>query len=52
MERFEREIIEVSLRRTNGVQRKAADLLGIKATTLHEKIKRLKIGPPDGASGT
>ncbi len=52
MERFEREIIEVSLRRANGVQRKAADLLGIKATTLHEKIKRLRIGPPDRGSGT
>ena len=43
MERFERDIIEESLRRVNGVQRKAAALLGLKATTLNEKIKRLKI---------
>jgi DNA-binding NtrC family response regulator len=45
MEKFEREIIEESLRRVNGVQRKAAALLGLKATTLNEKIKRLKIDP-------
>jgi DNA-binding NtrC family response regulator len=44
MENFEREIITESLRRANGVQRRAAALLGLKATTLNEKIKRLKIG--------
>ena len=43
MERFEREIISESLKRANGVQRRAAVLLGLKATTLNEKIKRLKI---------
>jgi two-component system response regulator PilR (NtrC family) len=43
MEKFEREIILESLRRVNGVQRRAAALLGIKATTLNEKIKRLRI---------
>jgi DNA-binding NtrC family response regulator len=43
MENFEREIITESLKRTNGVQRRAAALLGLKATTLNEKIKRLKI---------
>ncbi|HET8948015.1 MAG TPA: sigma-54 dependent transcriptional regulator [Candidatus Polarisedimenticolia bacterium] len=43
MERFEREIISESLRRAGGVQRRAAVLLGLKATTLNEKIKRLKI---------
>jgi DNA-binding NtrC family response regulator len=43
MERFEREIITESLKRANGVQRRAAALLGLKATTLNEKIKRLKI---------
>ena len=43
MERFEREIIVESLKRVNGVQRRAAELLGLKATTLNEKIKRLKI---------
>ncbi|HXH28632.1 MAG TPA: sigma-54 dependent transcriptional regulator [Candidatus Polarisedimenticolia bacterium] len=46
MERFEREIIVQSLRRVNGVQRRAASLLGLKATTLNEKIKRLKIDLP------
>jgi two-component system response regulator PilR (NtrC family) len=45
MERFEREIIAETLRRVNGVQRRAAALLGLKATTLNEKIKRLKIDP-------
>jgi DNA-binding NtrC family response regulator len=44
LENFEREIITESLKRTNGVQRRAAALLGLKATTLNEKIKRLKIG--------
>jgi len=46
MERFESEIIRESLRRGNGVQRRAAALLGLKATTLNEKIKRLKIEYP------
>jgi two-component system response regulator PilR (NtrC family) len=43
---FERELIEETLVRTQGIQRKAARLLGIKPTTLHEKIKRLGIRPP------
>ncbi len=46
LEQFEREIIKESLRRVNGVQRRAAALLGLKATTLNEKIKRLKIQYP------
>jgi len=46
MERFEREIISESLKRSGGVQRRAAALLGLKATTLNEKIKRLKIECP------
>jgi DNA-binding NtrC family response regulator len=46
MEKFEREIILAGLRRVNGVQRRAASLLGLKATTLNEKIKRLKIEYP------
>ncbi|HEX9426138.1 MAG TPA: sigma-54 dependent transcriptional regulator [Candidatus Polarisedimenticolia bacterium] len=46
LENFEREIILESLRRVNGVQRRAAVLLGLKATTLNEKIKRLKIQYP------
>ncbi len=46
LEQFEKEIILESLRRVNGVQRRAAVLLGLKATTLNEKIKRLKIQYP------
>ncbi|HKQ96686.1 MAG TPA: sigma-54 dependent transcriptional regulator [Candidatus Polarisedimenticolia bacterium] len=46
MDRFEREIITESLKQANGVQRRAATLLGLKATTLNEKIKRLKIEYP------
>ena len=41
--RFERQLIEGALRRTGGVQKHAAALLGLKATTLNEKIKRLGI---------
>jgi len=44
--RFERELIEQTLVRARGVQRKAARLLGIKPTTLNEKIKRLGIRFP------
>jgi len=46
MERFEREIILETLRNAQGVQRRAAAALGLKATTLNEKIKRLKIQYP------
>jgi DNA-binding NtrC family response regulator len=46
MERFEREIILETLKHANGVQRRAAAMLGLKATTLNEKIKRLKIQYP------
>jgi DNA-binding NtrC family response regulator len=46
MEDFEREIIQESLRMANGVQRRAAAMLGLKATTLNEKIRRLKIEYP------
>jgi DNA-binding NtrC family response regulator len=41
--RLERQLIEGALRRTGGVQKHAAELLGLKATTLNEKIKRLGI---------
>ena len=41
--RFERQLIEGALRRTGGVQKHAAELLGLKPTTLNEKIKRLGI---------
>jgi len=44
--RYERQLIEAALRRTGGVQKQAAELLGLKPTTLNEKIKRLGIVMP------
>ncbi|HVF48498.1 MAG TPA: helix-turn-helix domain-containing protein [Pyrinomonadaceae bacterium] len=41
--RFEAEMIRWALKRTNGHQRRAARLLGLKVTTLHAKIKRYRI---------
>lgn len=41
--RYERQLIEAALRRSGGVQKTAAEALGLKPTTLHEKIKRLRI---------
>ncbi|MFQ5671123.1 MAG: sigma-54-dependent transcriptional regulator [Acidobacteriota bacterium] len=45
---YERHLIQKALRRAGGVQRRAARLLGIRPTTLSEKIKRLGLrpGPP------
>ncbi len=43
--RFERQLIEGALRRAGGVQKQAAELLGLKPTTLNEKIRRLGIAP-------
>ncbi len=40
---YQRKVIIAALRKTRGVQNKAAQLLGIKATTLNEMIKRLEI---------
>jgi transcriptional regulator with PAS, ATPase and Fis domain len=40
---FERNLIKRALSKTNGHQARAAQLLGIKATTLNAKIKRLNI---------
>ncbi|MEW5807177.1 MAG: sigma-54 dependent transcriptional regulator [Acidobacteriota bacterium] len=40
---YERGLITEALRRCRGVQKKAAELLGIKPTTLNEKIKKLQI---------
>ncbi len=40
---FERRLIEAALRRSGGVQKHAAEVLGLKPTTLNEKIKRLGI---------
>ena len=43
--RFEVDLICRALRRTAGHQTRAARLLGIKLTTLHDKIKRYNIDP-------
>ncbi len=52
MSSFERQLILRALKSSNGVQKKAAELLRIKPTTLHEMMKRLRIstetGEPDG----
>ena len=40
---FERAIIVAALAKTDWNQKKAARLLGVNATTLSEKLKRLKI---------
>ena len=40
---IERSLILATLDKTNGDQRKAAEILGLKYTTLHEKIKRYHI---------
>jgi two-component system response regulator PilR (NtrC family) len=45
---FERELIEAALERAGGVQKQAARLLGLKPTTLNEKIKRLRAQGPSG----
>jgi two-component system response regulator PilR (NtrC family) len=42
---FQKKIILNALRRARGVQKNAAQSLGLKPTTLNEIIKRLKIGP-------
>ena len=43
VEEYERRLIRTALRRTGGVQKRAAEMLKIKPTTLHEIIKRLEI---------
>jgi len=42
---FERRLIVQALRKTNGNQKRAAQLLQLNATTLNEKLKRLDINP-------
>ncbi len=44
--RYERQLIEAALRRADGVQKQAAEILKMKPTTLNEKIKRLGIEVP------
>jgi DNA-binding NtrC family response regulator len=43
VQRFEVDLIRSALERTNGNQTHAAELLGVKLTTLNTKIKRYKI---------
>jgi DNA-binding NtrC family response regulator len=45
---FQKKVILDALRRAKGVQKNAAQSLGLKPTTLNEILKRLRIGP-DGA---
>ncbi len=45
VQRYEVDLIRCALARTSGNQRRAASLLGIKATTLNSKIKRYNIQP-------
>ncbi len=47
---FQKKIIQAALKKTKGVQNKAATVLGVKPTTLNEMIKRLGIdtGPDPG----
>jgi len=40
---YQKKIILTALKKTRGVQKKAARLLGVKPTTLNEMIKRLEI---------
>jgi DNA-binding NtrC family response regulator len=43
VEDYERRLVRTALRRTGGIQKRAAELLKMKPTTLHEIIKRLEI---------
>ena len=43
--RFEKDLITQALKHTGGNQTKAAELLGIKVSTIHAMIKRYDIGP-------
>ena len=40
---YERELIIRALQASGGVQKRAADLLSVKPTTLHEMMKRLNV---------
>jgi transcriptional regulator with PAS, ATPase and Fis domain len=46
VKRFETDLILSALGRTRGNQTRAAQLLGVKVTTLNSKIKRYKISLP------
>ncbi len=45
MRTFEVHLVQSALERTGGHQTRAAQLLGINLTTLHNKVKRLNISP-------
>ena len=47
---LQKKAIRDALKRANGVQKRAADILGVKPTTLNEMIKRLKINTYDMTS--
>lgn len=43
LDAYERHIIEEALEASHGNQRRAAQALGVLPTTLHEKMKRLRL---------
>jgi DNA-binding NtrC family response regulator len=45
LDEYERGLIVCALQETGGNQRRAAGLLGVLPTTLHEKLKRLGLRP-------
>jgi DNA-binding NtrC family response regulator len=47
---FQKKVILTALKKTKGVQKQAAKLLGVKPTTLNEMIKRLAIDTEDDAA--
>ena len=51
VQRFEIDLIRSALGRTGGNQTRAAQILGVKITTLNTKIKRYKIEPVGYESG-
>ncbi|MEM6794139.1 MAG: helix-turn-helix domain-containing protein [Acidobacteriota bacterium] len=44
---YERQLIVHALKSTGGVQKRAAETLKVKPTTLHEMMKRLKVTTDD-----
>ena len=45
LQEYQKKLILTALRKTKGVQNKAAQMLGVKPTTLNEMMKRLHITP-------
>ena len=45
LQEYQKKLILTALRKTKGVQNKAAQMLGVKPTTLNEMMKRLNITP-------